>query len=167
MPTSGGLRQELLRKTHDLEMMLALISRSYYWPKMGKEVEEYLKSCLVCQQDKTSMRNEVGLLQPLSILDRPWQSISMDFISGLCMVDGFKYYYHGGEQIFKIFDFHSYSARMYSRWATELFFKNVVKYFVVPGDIVSDWDSRFTVMFWTMVFNMIDFELKFSAANHS
>lgn len=50
--------------------------------------------------------------------------------------------------------------------AAELFFKNVVKYFGVPEDIVSDRDARFTGRFWTQLFNMMGTELKFSTANH-
>ncbi|WJZ87951.1 hypothetical protein VitviT2T_007294 [Vitis vinifera] len=60
VPT-GGLRKELLRETHDAkwavhpgeERTLTLLARSYYWPKMGEDVQAYVKSCLVCQMDKT------------------------------------------------------------------------------------------------------------------
>ena len=57
----GGLRRELLKETHDAkwaghpgeERTMALLSRSYYWQKMGEDVQAYVKSCLVCQLDKT------------------------------------------------------------------------------------------------------------------
>ena len=52
----GGLTKELLKETHDAkwarhlreEWTMALLSRSYYWPKMGDDVQAYVKSCLVC-----------------------------------------------------------------------------------------------------------------------
>ncbi|KAL0320232.1 UNVERIFIED_CONTAM: Transposon Ty3-I Gag-Pol polyprotein [Sesamum radiatum] len=50
--------------------------------------------------------------------------------------------------------------------AAELFFKNVTKYFGVPQNIVSERDTRFTGRFWTVFFNMLGTELKFSTANH-
>ena len=50
--------------------------------------------------------------------------------------------------------------------AVDLFYKYVVKYFGVPADIVSDRDTRFTSRFWTIFFNMMEIELKFSTANH-
>ncbi|RVW49988.1 hypothetical protein CK203_082282 [Vitis vinifera] len=64
----GGLRRELLRETLDAkwvghpseEMTLALLVRSYYWPKMGEDVQTYVKSCLVCQMDKTERKKAVG-----------------------------------------------------------------------------------------------------------
>ncbi|RVW29300.1 hypothetical protein CK203_103583 [Vitis vinifera] len=51
----GGLRKDLLRETHDSkwaghpgeERTLALLARSYYWPKIGEDVQAYVKSCLI------------------------------------------------------------------------------------------------------------------------
>ena len=67
----GGLRRELLKETHDAkwaghpgeERTMALLSRSCYWPKMGEDVQAYVKSCLVCQLDKTEKKKMAGLLQ--------------------------------------------------------------------------------------------------------
>jgi hypothetical protein len=39
-------------------MMFALMSRSYYWPHMRDDVELYVKTCLVGQQDKVEQRRE-------------------------------------------------------------------------------------------------------------
>ena len=86
----GGLWRELLKDTHDAkwaghpreERTMALLSRSYYWLKMGEDVQAYVKSCLVCQLDKTEKKKMAGLLQPLPISENPWQSFSMDLISG-------------------------------------------------------------------------------------
>ena len=50
--------------------------------------------------------------------------------------------------------------------ATDLFYKNVMKYFGLPKDIVSDRDSQFTSWFWTVLFRLMGSELKFSTANH-
>ena len=50
--------------------------------------------------------------------------------------------------------------------AADLFYRNVVKYFGLPKDIVSDKDSRFTGQFWTVLFRFLGSQLKFSTANH-
>ncbi|KAG6522526.1 hypothetical protein ZIOFF_019666 [Zingiber officinale] len=79
VPAAGGLRKELLKETHDplwaghpgVERMLALLARSYIWPKMENDVKAYVKTCLVCQQDKTERKKEAGLLQPLPIPEKP------------------------------------------------------------------------------------------------
>ncbi|XP_059598999.1 transposon Ty3-I Gag-Pol polyprotein [Vitis vinifera] len=67
---AGGLRKDLLRETHDSKWAghpgekrtLALLARSYFWPKMGEDVQAYVKSCLVCQMDKTKRKKAAGLL---------------------------------------------------------------------------------------------------------
>ena len=58
---SSKLRRELLKKTHDTkwvghpeeERTLALVARSFHWPKTKKDVQAYVKTCHVCQVDKT------------------------------------------------------------------------------------------------------------------
>ena len=57
---------------------------------MEEDVEFHVKSYLVCQQDNIEMKAEAGLLQPLPIVERPWQSIFMDFIVGFPEVKGMK-----------------------------------------------------------------------------
>ena len=47
-----------------------------------------------------------------------------------------------------------------------LFYRNVVKYFGLPENIVSDRDSRFTSQFWAVLFRLLGSQLKFSTANH-
>lgn len=50
--------------------------------------------------------------------------------------------------------------------ATNLFFKNVVKYLCVPKYIESNRDNRFIVNFWTIFFNLMGLEMKFFTVNH-
>ncbi|KAL0391040.1 UNVERIFIED_CONTAM: RNA-directed DNA polymerase [Sesamum calycinum] len=57
--------------------------RAYYWPQMWDDVETYAPSCLICQHDKADHQKKTGLLQSLPIPKRPWESVSMDYISRL------------------------------------------------------------------------------------
>ena len=58
---SSKLRRELQKETHDTkwaghpgdERTLALLARSFHWPKMKEDVQTYVKTCHVCQVDKT------------------------------------------------------------------------------------------------------------------
>ena len=93
---SGRICKELLKETYDpqwachisKERMYALLSRSYYWLKMELDIELYVKTCLVCQQDKRLTQKEASLLQPLPIPKSPWISVSMDFNTSLPKVKG-------------------------------------------------------------------------------
>ena len=70
VPCGGELRRQIMRETHDIkwaghlgiERMLALLSHSYYWPKMEDDIETYVKSCLVRQVDKLEKKKDTGLL---------------------------------------------------------------------------------------------------------
>ncbi|KAL0336586.1 UNVERIFIED_CONTAM: hypothetical protein Sradi_4870500 [Sesamum radiatum] len=165
----------MLRETHDpqwaehpgINRMLALLARRYYWPRMEKDVEAYTRTCLVSQLDKVEEKKEAGLLQPLPIPEVPWQSISIDFISGFSKVNGMTSVLVVVDRFSKygifIVEPHVYPVETMA----ELFFINVTKYFCVPQDIISDRDAKFTGRFWTTLFNMMGTELKFSTTNHS
>lgn len=146
--------------------MLTLLSRSYYWPKMEDDLEACVKTCLVCQQNKTERRKEAGLLQPLSITEKPWVCVSMDFISGLPKVDGIRSIMVVVDCFSKYVVFILTPHKCPVEVAADLFYKYVVKYFGLPEDIISDRDTRFTGLFWTVLFNLMGSELKFSTLNH-
>ena len=114
---------------------------------MDDNIHAYVKTCHVCQVDKTERKKKAGFLQPLTVPERPWLSVSMDFISGFPKVDG------KASIMVVVYRFSKYSVFVAtpelcsSEIAVDLFYKYVVKYFGVPADIVSDRDTRFTGRF--------------------
>jgi len=48
-----------------------------------------VKTCLICQQNRTLNKKQAGLLQPLLIPQGPWENVSMDFIVNLPPSRGF------------------------------------------------------------------------------
>lgn len=146
--------------------MYALLSRRYYLPKMEDDIKAYIRTCLVCQLDKLERKKEAGLLQPLPIIVKQFQSVSMDFISGFSKVDGITSFLVVVDRFLKNGIFIAASNACPAEVAADLFMKYVVKYFGVSKDIISDQDTRFTGQFWTTLFNMICTELKLSMANH-
>ena len=70
--------------------MMALLSRSYVWPRMEENMEAYVKTCMVCQLDMTERKKAAGLLQPLPVPEKPWVLVSMDFISGFPKINGMR-----------------------------------------------------------------------------
>jgi len=73
-PAAGHPRRS---KTHEL------ITRRYYWPSMRKDIRRYMANCHICQRSRTTRHAPFGILRPLSIPYRPWQDISIDFVTGL------------------------------------------------------------------------------------
>jgi len=61
---------------HDLKML-------FWWPRMKKEITEFVYACLVCQKSKIEHQKPSCLMQPLFVPEWKWDSISMDFIGAL------------------------------------------------------------------------------------
>ncbi|GJS26574.1 cytochrome P450 78A7-like protein [Tanacetum coccineum] len=148
VPKWGDLRRAILKECHDskwaghlgITRTLALVEGTYYWPSMGDDVETFVLTCLICQQDKIEQKKSGGLIEPLPTPKGPWESVSMDFITCLPKSEGDN--------------------------TAKLFFKNVVKYWGVPHVIVSDRDPRFTGRFWTELFKIMGTDLNFSTSFH-
>lgn len=62
----------------------ARICQRYFWPKMGHDIERYVRSCGVCLQSKSrnGVKNQ-GLMGKFKFANAPFQMISMDFIGPL------------------------------------------------------------------------------------
>ena len=174
MPKSEGLRKLLLKKIHDLtweghpriKRTLTLMNAEYYLPLMKQDVEFHVKTCVVYQLDKTEKRKATGLLQPLAILEGPWESLSMDFIIGFLKVDGFTSIIVIMDRFLKNATFVPTPKECTTKVVAKLFMKNVLKLWGIQCDIVSDRDTWFTRRFWQALFAQLGTKLKFSMVNH-
>ncbi len=78
----------LLKECHDGPLIghggakctTTFLKKSYYWPNLKDNAEEYMKICLTCQQNRTLNKKQARLLRPLSIPKGPWENLSMDFM---------------------------------------------------------------------------------------
>ncbi|KAE8681992.1 hypothetical protein F3Y22_tig00111277pilonHSYRG00011 [Hibiscus syriacus] len=97
VPKWDNLRRDLIKECHDTKWAshpgqkrtMALLETTYFWPHMKDSVELYVKTYLVCQQDKVENRQPARLLEPLPVPQRPWDSITLDFISALPKSEGY------------------------------------------------------------------------------
>ena len=92
----------------------------------------------LCQVNKTERKKEAGLLQPLPIPERPWQCLSMAFISGFPKVEAFGSVWVVVDKFSKYVVFVPAPGECPAEEAARIFFSNVVKHFGMPKDIVSD-----------------------------
>ncbi|KAK8716654.1 hypothetical protein V6N13_043959 [Hibiscus sabdariffa] len=121
---------------------------------------------LYVPQDKIEMKKSAGLLQPLPIPERPWESVSMDFIVGLPLTDGLSSIMVVVDRFSKYATFIPTAKVCPAEEAARLFLKHVVKYWGVPRTIISDQDTRFTGRFWTELLKLMGSSLNFSTSVH-
>ncbi|MCO5547318.1 hypothetical protein L7F22_000766 [Adiantum nelumboides] len=108
-----------------------------------------------------------GLLQPLPIPDKPWESIAMDFIFDLSRTQT------GNDGIWTIICRFSKQAhfipvrkKIKPDQMARLFMSNIFKYHGMPQSIVSDRDPRMTSLFWRGLFENMGTTHKFSSSFH-
>jgi len=91
IPDNNTLLLRILRDHHDAQATghpgrartLELVSRNFYWPGQRKYVHRYVDHCDTCHRIKPIRHASFGLLKPLELPHRPWDTISTDFISAL------------------------------------------------------------------------------------
>jgi hypothetical protein len=65
------------------QKMITTTRKQFYWHGLKRDIADYLAKCIECQQLKAEHRHPARLLQPLPIPEWKWETISMDFITGL------------------------------------------------------------------------------------
>ncbi|KAJ7947141.1 Retrotransposon protein, putative, Ty3-gypsy subclass [Quillaja saponaria] len=174
VPKAGDLRRTLMKECHDTlwaghpgwQRTYALLKQGYYWPQMREDAVNYSKTCLICQQDKVERKKIAGLLEPLPVPTRPWESVSLDFITSLSRVGDLSTILVVVDRFSKYATFIPAPKYCSAEDTAQLFFKYVVKYWGVPKNIVSDRDSRFTGTFWSELFNLLGSQLNISSSYH-
>ncbi|KAH9688170.1 Endonuclease [Citrus sinensis] len=170
VPRWGNLRKEVIKECHGskwaghpgIERTTALVQASYFLPHMRDDIEAYVRTCLVCQQDKVDHQLPAGLLEPLPLATRPWESVSMDFITSMPKSEGCESIMVVVDRYSKYATFIAAPVDCKADEAARLFVKHIVKLWGVPKSIVNDRDPRFTGRFWTELFKMLGTDLKFS-----
>jgi hypothetical protein len=66
----------------NMEKTVAVLQQHFYWTKLQQDVSKYIWSFTACVISKPTIKKQ-GLYTPLPTPDRPWESISMDYMSGL------------------------------------------------------------------------------------
>jgi hypothetical protein len=78
----------LLREAHELAYSghqgiartLANLSRIAWWPHLSSVVKSFVRACHSCKVNKPANQAPAGLLQPLPVPERYWDSVSLDFM---------------------------------------------------------------------------------------
>ncbi|MBW0508466.1 hypothetical protein O181_048181 [Austropuccinia psidii MF-1] len=139
-----------------------------WWPKWEQDLGEYISTFEICQKANRKHGKKYGLLQHIEKPEHPWETINMDWVTGLVP---------GGKENFNacliIVDRFSKSVRClpchkeHTAMDTALLFRNnIISTCGVPKIIISDRDPKFTSEFWTNLYDMLVTKLAFSTAYH-
>ena len=81
------LRSQVLDRFHNhklaghlgIRKTLARIRKRFIWPKMTKDIKQYVRKCLICAKRKSHGGSKAPL-QPIPPPQRLWQTIAMDIV---------------------------------------------------------------------------------------
>ena len=88
LPPDEDLRADIIQAHHDTPIAghpgryktEELITRTYWWPGIRRDVIRYVMGCQTCQRVKYRRESLHAPLQPNEVPTRPFEVISMDFI---------------------------------------------------------------------------------------
>ena len=115
---------------------------------MHKDVQNFVKGCGIFQVAKGVSQN-TSLYTPITIPQKPWNDISMDFILGLPkIVKGYDSIFVVVERFSKMAHFIPCKKTSDTEHVAELFFIEIVRLHRLPRSIISRRDSKFVGYFW-------------------
>lgn len=176
VPDNESLRCKIIRSCHDSPIAghpgraatFELVTRNYWWPGMRKTIARYLRNCDTCARIKPARHAPYGLLKPLSVPQRRWDSVSMDFIVGLPASgpQRFTSILVVVDRLSKMAHFIPAPTEVPARSVARLFFDNIFRLHGFPSYIVSDRGTNFVGQFSRALCKMIGIQQQTSTAYH-
>jgi len=174
VPNKEGIRTNLIRQQHDIPQAghggtaktTELLQRKYYWPHMRNTIKQYVKSCDICQRTKVVRHAPYDLMKPNEAPDRPWKSISMDFITDLPKSEGDDAILIVIDRLTKMAHFLPCTKEIDARKFSELFMREIFRLHGLPKDIITDRGSIFTSDLWKETTKQLGIERRLSTAFH-
>ena len=174
VPEANDLRLRILQYKHDhilsghfgQNKTLRLVRRDYTWPKMRAFIIHFCKSCATCMRSKAPCHKPYGLLKQLPVPDKPWNSISMDFIEQLPSSNGFTSILVVVDRMSKQGIFIPTHDTITSQGLAQLFVLHVFSKHGVPSHVTSDRGSEFVSHFFRSLGQALDMKLHFTSGYH-
>jgi hypothetical protein len=170
------LRNDLLHDHHDsitaghlgVYKTIKRLTENYYWPGMYTAARRYVLACPPCQRNKADTSGPLGYLHPMPIPPSRWHTVSIDFAGPLPISGHAKY-----DMIMVVVDKLTKRTRFLpchtsdgAKEIADLFFTEIVCQHGMPEVVISDQDSRFTSLFWQVLFKRFGTKLAMSTAYH-
>ena len=135
---------------------------------MRYDVCNFVASCKTCMRVKPDLRPAVVAQQPLPIPVERWDTVGMDWITGLPLTKS------GFDSILTVTDVTSGRVRLLKTHASassqetaQLFLENIFAQHGLPRKIVSDRDPKLTAEFWKELMSRLETQLGFSTAGYA
>ena len=173
-PDRGNLCTRVLQSKHNhitaghfgYSKTLELLRREYAWPSMRTYCKNFVSQCVLCARNKPSRHRPYGLLQPLPIPERPWHSISMDFIEQLPPSSGYTAILVVINRLSKEGVFIPTTDNVTAIDVADTFVTHMFAKHGIPLHVSSDRGSEFTSHFFRSLGSLLRMRLHFTSGHH-
>jgi hypothetical protein len=165
VPNNKDIRRSIIAETHESPVSghpghlktLYLLKERFYWPGMAIMTKQFIDGCAVCQQMKTNTHPTAAPLMPIkSHAHRPFQQVTMDFITDLPISNGF-------DSIFIVVDqglskgviLCPCNKTIDAEGTIKLYIDNVFIQYGLPDVIISDRGPQFASNVFNGIFDAI------------
>lgn len=172
IPAGGTLRTTLVDQAHirlghlGYLKTITELRREFFWPRMAKEVEAFVRSCERCQKTKSSTQAPSGKMLTPSIPSKPLSNLAIDFVGPLPQVNNYKMILtctcrlSGFTRLIPTCQTDT-AERVASR-----FFSGWIGPFGPPDSIISDRDKLWTSAFWKSLMKRLGTSFHMTTAFH-
>ena len=137
---------------------------------MWRDVRRYGDNCAICRAAKHSRQRPYGLLKPLPAPPRPWQHVTLDFITNLPV--GTTWAGIKAKNILVVVDRHSKDRFIIPCWSMTsketacLVYEYVWRHIGLPDSWTSDRGAQFIAHFWKRLCKLLHIDHRLSTAYH-
>jgi hypothetical protein len=154
VPPDDALKRQILREHHDhwgaghpgCDETIRKVQNNYFWPLQRAWIDQYVKGCATCQQNKNLTHVTKTPLYKITVPENtpPFTQIAMDLITGLPLSWGY-------DAILTIVDhgcsrgaiFLPCKATITGPQIAQLYYEHVYPWFGLPTKVISNRDPRF------------------------
>src|SRR6476620_5011812 len=123
-----------------------------WWKSLAEDVARFVSTCVTCQRNKARRHKPYGLLQPLPVPEKPWHTVTFDFIVKLPKTS------RGNDSICvfvdkltKLVHFVACKESLSAKEFAELYVDHVYVLHGLSREFITDRNPRFTSAFWKEV----------------
>jgi len=166
---SPDLRRQIVALCYDTHITghprhwktLELVSQNYWWPQMSRYISQYVSTYDLCLQTKPWRYSLVGKLQPLSVPDAQWDTLSVDFVVEVLESSGHDAAMTVIDSVSKRVHFVLTHTTITAEKAARLFLHHGL-----PKCVVSDRGPQFVASFTKELYRLLGIQLSSSTAWH-
>lgn len=129
-----------------------LISTSFVWAGMSKDIQQFVRSCLACQQSKVSLHERTPV-HDFQIPSTRFANIHVDIVGPLPISEGFSYLFTVIDRFTRFPAAYPMKTQTTSECVTRLL--EWIALFGMPETIVSDRGGQFESELWNAVIEIL------------